>query len=590
MAAGLGVDDEEDDVGLMCSGLRLATRCRSDLPLWALLPRVWVDARGVDEAEASTAPVAECVKTIARHAGGLFHDCQSSAAKAVEERALAYVWAADDRDGSRLKHGEKRSLKGNADLVRRIYIETFGCQMNEADSQYIANRAAGAGFVVASRPEEADVVVLNTCTVRDNAERRAYGRMHHLKLLKQRDPGVRLVVTGCLAEQDRDRMQRLAPHVDAVFGTKELAQLGDRLDAWQSESEAAPEPEEDSLASERALLVPLGGTADGVAGAFSHLRAFITVQRGCSYYCTFCIVPHVRGRFDHRPMEIIVEEARRHVGEGAREITLVGQTVNAWRDPADGADFGALCRAVAQIEGLERLTFISPHPKDFTQRMLLDLAALESLSPRIHLPLQSGSDAVLRRMNRKYTRAEFEECVAAIRRLLPENAITTDIIVGFPGETEEDFEQTLQLVRRGVFANAFTFMYSKRRGTPAARWEQVEPAVVSARFRRLVETQNGATLAYHDRKVGTTARCLIVGASKKDPDRLAAKSGDNVTVIAPKPPGYDEGEYATTPWLDVAVESAHLWGCAGTIVGRAKRYADRGDAMRSMTIDLVAMR
>jgi tRNA-2-methylthio-N6-dimethylallyladenosine synthase len=474
-------------------------------------------------------------------------------------------------------------------LMPRIYIETFGCQMNEADSQYIVDRAADAGYAIATRPEEADVVVLNTCTVRDSAERRAYGRMHHLKLLKERDPAVRLVVMGCLAEQDRDRMQRLAPHVDAVFGTKELVALGDRLAAWQPDYDDIATIPDETLADESLLAMQLGGAADGVTNAFSHLRSFVTVQRGCSYYCTFCIVPHVRGRFDHRPLETIERETRAHVAAGAREIMLVGQTVNAWRD-AGGRDFGDLCWALchperakresaSDVEGNastlvpERLTFISPHPKDFTEATIARFAEIEQLNPRIHLPLQSGSDAVLRRMNRKYTRAGFEERVAWIRRYLPHWAITTDIIVGFPGETERDFARTLELVSAGTFANAFTFIYSQRRGTPAARWEQVAPEVAADRFRRLLEAQNTATRAYHDAKIGRTARCLIAGPSKRDEMKLAAKALDNVTVVAPKPADYDEATYAREPWLDIRIETAHVWGCTGKIVGRAERYS-----------------
>jgi tRNA-2-methylthio-N6-dimethylallyladenosine synthase len=475
----------------------------------------------------------------------------------------------------------------------RIYIETFGCQMNEADSQYIADRAATAGYEIATKAEDASVLVLNTCTVRDNAERRAYGRMNHFKVLKERDPQVRLVVMGCLAEQDRDRMQTLAPHVDAVFGTKELVELGDTLAEWADRPEAeregfgeAESTRDDSSAEE--LYHAMGGTADAVIDAFSHLRAFVTVQRGCSYYCTFCIVPHVRGRFDHRPMREIVAEVQQHLANGAREIMLVGQTVNAWRDPANGEDFGDLCKAVAGLPALERLTFISPHPKDFSEKIIADLAEVPQLNPRVHLPLQSGSDAMLRRMNRKYTRAQFEEKLALFARYLPDWAVTTDIIVGFPGESDADFEATMDLVETDVFANAFTFIYSIRRGTPAARWEQVPGEVSSARFKRLVDAQNAATRAYHDRKLGTTVRALIVGPSKKDPNRLAAKALDNVTIIAPKPPDYDEARYAREPWLDIAVETAHVWGCTGTIVRRAARFSDEGIAVERPVIDLIA--
>jgi tRNA-2-methylthio-N6-dimethylallyladenosine synthase len=461
--------------------------------------------------------------------------------------------------------------------------------MNEADSQYIADRAATAGYEIATKAEDASVLVLNTCTVRDNAERRAYGRMNHFKVLKERDPHVRLVVMGCLAEQDRDRMQTLAPHVDAVFGTKELVELGDTLQSWYPSLDSAGESgdaRDDTSAED--LYRAMGGTADAVIDAFSHLRAFVTVQRGCSYYCTFCIVPHVRGRFDHRPMRDIVGEAQTHLANGAREIMLVGQTVNAWRDRASGEDFGDLCKAVASLPGLERLTFISPHPKDFTEKIIADLADVRQLNPRVHLPLQSGSDPVLRRMNRKYTRVQFEEKLALFRRHLPDWAITTDIIVGFPGESDADFDATMDLVETGVFANAFTFIYSIRRGTPAARWEQVPGDVASARFKRLVDAQNAATRAYHDRKLGTTARALIVGPSKKDPNKLSAKAPDNVTVIAPKPPDYEEARYAREPWLDIAVENAHVWGCTGTIVRRAARYCDEGIAVERPVIDLIA--
>ncbi|HET9030673.1 MAG TPA: tRNA (N6-isopentenyl adenosine(37)-C2)-methylthiotransferase MiaB [Candidatus Aquilonibacter sp.] len=465
--------------------------------------------------------------------------------------------------------------------MARIYIETFGCQMNEADSQYIADRATSAGYEIASKPEEANVLVLNTCTVRDNAERRAYGRMNHFKVLKEADPGVRLVVMGCLAEQDRDRMQTLAPHVDAVFGTKELVQLGDALESW------TPSFEDVDFTDERALLMPLGGTADAVTDAFSHLRGFVTVQRGCSYYCTFCIVPHVRGRFDHRPMREILDEVRGLIASGAREVMLVGQTVNAWKDPATGDDFGDLCKAVAALPGMERLTFISPHPKDFTEKVIADLATVAQLNPRVHLPLQSGSDAMLRRMNRKYTMAQFTEKAELLHRYLPTWAITTDIIVGFPGESDADFDATLEYVKTNVFSNAFMFIYSIRRGTPAARWEQVPGEVSAERFKRLMDAQNASTRAYHDRKLGTTVRALIVGPSKKDASKLAAKTLDNVTVIAPMPEDYDPALYAREPWLDVEIETAHVWGCMGTIVARAQRFADDGMPVARPVVSLL---
>ncbi len=467
--------------------------------------------------------------------------------------------------------------------MANIYIETFGCQMNEADSQYIARRALGAGYTFVSAAEQADVLVLNTCTVRDNAERRAYGRMNHFKLLKDGDPAVKLVVTGCLAEQDRDRMQKRVPHIDAIFGTGELVRLGDALTAWR------PDFVDDEVSEDRGLLVPMGGQADCITDAFSHLRAFVTVQRGCSYYCTFCIVPHVRGRFDHRPAGEILEEVRQKVAAGAREVMLVGQTVNAYKDAVAGIDFGDLCRQVATLPGLEALSFISPHPKDFTEKIVADLAGIPVMNARVHLPLQSASDTLLRRMNRKYSIEQYDAVAELFKRYVPHWSITTDLIVGFPGETEADFEKTLAYVGRGVFWQAFMFVYSPRRGTPAAKWEQVPAHVAGARFARLTEVQNGVIRAFHDTLVGSTVRGLIVGPSKKDPGKLALKTSQNVTLIAPKPDDYAEELYAREPWLDVTIHTAHVWGCSGSIVSRAGSRSQNGKLVLPPTLDLLAL-
>jgi tRNA-2-methylthio-N6-dimethylallyladenosine synthase len=233
------------------------------------------------------------------------------------------------------------------------------------------------------------------------------------------------------------------------------------------------------------------------------------------------------------------------------------------------------------------LTFISPHPKDFSEKIVADLSLVPQLNPRVHLPMQSASDPVLRRMNRKYTAAQFDAKVELLRRLLPGCAITTDIIVGFPGETEDDFDATLDYVRRGVFANAYTFLYSVRRGTPAARWEQVPREAASARFARLVEAQNAVTRAYHDAKIGTTVRALLAGDSKKDATKLSAKLTDNVTIVAEKPGDYDETLYAREPWVDVNISQAHVWGCTGTIVRRSAHYAASGTSVRRAPVSLL---
>ncbi len=269
-----------------------------------------------------------------------------------------------------------------------IYIETYGCQMNEADSQYIADRASASGYAIAADAADANVVIVNTCTVRDNAEKRAYGRMAQLRALKVADPRRKLVVCGCLAEQDRDVMSGKAPYVDAIFGTRDLARLGDALAAWRPDF-----PDDDvDLTAESLLRGTFGGHGDCVGDAYAHVRAFVNVQRGCSYYCTYCIVPHVRGRFDNRPLADILREVDAAIARGAREITLVGQTVNAYREPATNADFADLLELVAARPGIDRLTFLTSHPKDYTPKLAATMGALPNLNPRFHLPVQCGSD------------------------------------------------------------------------------------------------------------------------------------------------------------------------------------------------------
>ncbi|MBD5635841.1 MAG: tRNA (N6-isopentenyl adenosine(37)-C2)-methylthiotransferase MiaB [Candidatus Eremiobacteraeota bacterium] len=468
-----------------------------------------------------------------------------------------------------------------------IYIETFGCQMNEADSQYIADRAAASGYSITADATEASVVVLNTCTVRDNAEKRAYGRMAHFKALKAADPGLKLVVSGCLAEQDRDRMQAKVPYVDAIFGTRDLARLGDALAEWR---DGFADDDEDEDLSQARLLTAVGGRADCIGDAYAHVRAFVNVQRGCSYYCTYCIVPYVRGRFDNRPQADILAECRRALERGARELTLVGQTVNAYKEQAPVADFADLLEAVAALPGLDRLTFLTSHPKDFTAKLAAVMGKLPALNPRFHLPVQCGSDPVLRRMNRKYTVAQYREKIALFRQTCPGWALTTDLIVAFPGESDADFEATLALCDDLAFAQAFMFVYSPRRGTPAAHWEQIPPEVGTERLRRLAAVVDANVRAWHERKRGSVVRALVQGPSRKDRSKIAAKTIDNVTAIAPLG-SLQESELRERPWIDVRVEAAFTWGVSGAIVGIADRYdGERAPGEARPTIDLIAMR
>ncbi|GAC1571993.1 MAG: tRNA (N6-isopentenyl adenosine(37)-C2)-methylthiotransferase MiaB [Candidatus Elarobacter sp.] len=467
--------------------------------------------------------------------------------------------------------------------MAQIYIETHGCQMNESDSQDIARRALSAGFTLAERPEDASVLVLNTCTVRDNAERKAYGRIAHWKAIKNADPSVKVIVTGCLAEQDKDRMQKLVPHVDGLFGTSELGRLGDALAHWRGEY-----PDE-GFNVDREIDTIMGGAGEGIAGPYDPLRGYVTVQRGCSYYCTFCIVPHVRGRFDHRPMRDILDDIRSKTADGAREITLVGQTVNAYKEPATGADFADLIEEVCAIEAVERVMFVSSHPKDLNEKLARVCATLPKMNPRFHLALQSGSNAMLRRMNRKYTIEQFLERIVTFKAHNPSWAITTDLIVGFPGETEEDFQTTLDVCSTGMFAQAYSFIYSPRRGTPAAVWHEqnaIPHDVAQDRFKRLSAAQDVACRAYHDRKIGTTVRALVHGVSRKDKTRISAKTIDNVTVNFPMIEAVPD---TARPWVDVRVEAASVWGVRGTCIGRAASYGGVADPVAAPVIDLLTV-
>jgi tRNA-2-methylthio-N6-dimethylallyladenosine synthase len=298
----------------------------------------------------------------------------------------------------------------------------------------------------------------------------------------------------------------------------------------------------------------------------------------------------VRGRFDNRSIEDILAECRRAIERGAREITLVGQTVNAYKAPAGGADFADLLELVAALPGIDRLTFLTSHPKDYTPKLAAVMGALPALNPRFHLPVQSGSDPVLRRMNRKYTAAQYREKIAIFRETCADWALTTDLIVAFPGESETDFEATLALCDEIAFAQAFMFVYSPRRGTPAAHWDQIAPDVGNDRLRRLAAVVDRNVRAWHERKRGTVVRALVQGPSRKDPAKIAAKTIDNVTVIAPLG-SLREAQVQASPWIDVRVDDAFTWGCSGELLGIASRYdAPREPVTARAPIDLIALR
>ncbi|MDT0446182.1 tRNA (N6-isopentenyl adenosine(37)-C2)-methylthiotransferase MiaB [Streptomyces johnsoniae] len=417
------------------------------------------------------------------------------------------------------------------DAARTYEVRTFGCQMNVHDSERMAGLLERAGYVPApAGGESPDVVVFNTCAVRENADNRLYGNLGQLAPKKAARPGMQIAVGGCLAQKDRDAIVSRAPWVDVVFGTHNVGSLPVLLDRARVQREAQVEIAE-SLEAFPSTLPTRRESA---------YAAWVAISVGCNNTCTFCIVPALRGKEkDRRPGDVLAEiEAL--VAEGVTEITLLGQNVNAYgSDIGDRQAFSKLLRACGRVEGLERVRFTSPHPRDFTDDVIEAMAETPNVMPQLHMPLQSGSSRVLRAMRRSYRQERYLGIIGKVRAAIPDAAITTDIIVGFPGETEEDFEETLHVVREARFAQAFTFQYSKRPGTPAAEMpDQLPKATVQERYERLVALQDDISWSENKKQVGRTVEVLVAeGEGRKDDAtrRLSGRAPDNRLVHFTRP-------------------------------------------------------
>ena len=406
-------------------------------------------------------------------------------------------------------------------------VKTFGCQMNVHDSERIAGLLDSAGLTKAEDPDQARVIVLNTCAIRENAANRLFGNLGHLKPLKDANPDLRIVVAGCLAQMDGGAIRRRAPWVDVVVGTHALSNLLELLE--QSELDG---PQMD--VREHTEVFP--GPMPAVRG--DAFRAWVSIAPGCDNACTFCIVPLVRGPQRSRSMGDIVAEVQGLAASGVVEVTLLGQNVNTYgRDltvPESPARplFAELLREVDRVEGIERIRFTSPHPHDFTPDVLEAMAGCGKVCEHIHFPLQSGSDDVLKAMRRSYRRERYVAWLDEIRSVVDGVAVTTDLIVGFPGETDQDFEQTLELVERARFDSAYMFQYSPRPGTPAAEMaDQVPPEVVAERFQRLAQTQERISMELAQAHVGRTFEVLVEGAGKKGSSTQARTRTNRIVHI-----------------------------------------------------------
>jgi tRNA-2-methylthio-N6-dimethylallyladenosine synthase len=473
-------------------------------------------------------------------------------------------------------------------VTRRYFVRTFGCQMNEHDSERIAGLLDADGMEPTDDVASADVVVLNTCCIRENADNKLYGTLGALKPLKDARPDLRIMVAGCLAQMDRDAVRERAPHVDVVFGTHnvhravellhEAEATGPVVEVWDQMLDTEDEHFPSALPARREL----------------DWAGWITIQVGCDNSCAFCIVPSVRGEEASRSFGDIVAEVERLALDGVTEVTLLGQNVNSYgRDltvrlrgelavgEGPGPDglgalagatwaadpsrrprplFADLLRSVAGVEGIRRVRYTSPHPKDLRPETIAAMADTPEVCPHLHLPLQAGSDRVLAAMHRGYTAERYLARLAEARAAIDDLAVTTDLIVGFPGETDEDFEQTLEVVAEAGYDSAYTFQFSPRPGTEAATLTEafVPPDVVARRFERLVAVVERSALLRHEARVGRTEEVLVEGPSRKDPSVLTGRTAQSKLVHFAAPSGIRPGSYATVTVTSAAPH--HLRG------------------------------
>ena len=431
-------------------------------------------------------------------------------------------------------------------------LMTYGCQMNESDSERYAGQLEELGYTPTEDPELADVILMNTCCVRETAEDKVLGKIGEFKHLKTRNKDLILAVTGCMAQEWQDRLFKRAPHLDLVIGTHNIHKLIDLIKEKEGQKEShmlATEMEDNVFHA-----VP--------TKRFQKFFAWVPIMNGCNKFCTYCIVPHVRGREISRPVEAIVKEVTDLGAKGFKEITLLGQNVNSYGlDFKDGTDFGTLVDALDGIPGIERIRYMTSHPQDMTKSMIDALGRSSNIVTHLHLPIQSGSDRILKKMNRHYTVEHYKELLSYCREKIKDVVVTTDIIVGFPGETEEDFQATLQLLKDVRYDMAYTFIYSKRSGTPAATMDdQIPEEVKRVRLQTLMDVQNEISYELNKPMEGQVFDIIVEGPSPRDEDMWFGRTSGNKMVLFPKDDSLSIGE--TVP---AYIDKAQTWVCYGTI-------------------------
>ena len=433
------------------------------------------------------------------------------------DRQLMYINMCREKV-NQLSNELKRPLK--------CCVQTFGCQMNARDSEKILGILQEIGYEP-SESEEADIVVYNTCTVRENANLRVYGRLGQLRGLKRKNPHMIIALCGCMMQEKEvvEKIQKSYSFVDAVFGTYNIFKLAELLyNRWESGK----------------MVIDIWDSQKQVVEELPTVRKFpfksgVNIMYGCNNFCTYCIVPYVRGREKSREPRDIIREIERLAGDGVKEIMLLGQNVNSYGKTLDNpVSFAQLLKEIEKIDGIERIRYMTPHPKDFSEELLDVMSQSSKICNHIHFPLQSGSTRLLKAMNRQYTKEQYLNLVDKIREKLPDVSLTTDIIVGFPGETEEDFEDTLDVVRKAQFDSAYTFIYSKRTGTPAASMEnQIPEDVVKERFNRLLETVGEVSHSISARYENTDAQVLVESLDDHEPGLVTGRMTNNMLVHFP---------------------------------------------------------
>ncbi|KYZ77141.1 tRNA-2-methylthio-N(6)-dimethylallyladenosine synthase MiaB [Anaerosporomusa subterranea] len=433
------------------------------------------------------------------------------------------------------------------------YIYTFGCQANAADSEQLAAQLQQAGYTATLLPDEADLIVLNTCCVRESAERKIYGKIGELKKLKTADPNRIIGVAGCLAQKDKDKLFAKAPHLDFVMGTFTVGRLLENINKVKENREQVLSVWEQAEETQRLRPASLSG----------QISAWVPIMYGCNNFCTYCIVPYVRGRERSRPVTEIIQEIAALAKQGVKEVTLLGQNVNSYgKDGQANATFADLLREADKIKEIQRIRYMTSHPRDMNQQVVDVVRNSRSICEHFHLPVQSGNDRILQAMNRGYSINDYRTLVRSIRQAIPDSSLTTDLIVGFPGETDELFAQTLDFIREIRFDAAYTFLYSPRSGTPAATMpEQIPSLIKKQRLQLLMDVQNEISLQINRQLEGKIVEVLVEGPSKNDDSAFVGRTRTNKIVIWKHTGSEQAGEL-----LSVQIDKAQTWVLKGKAV------------------------